>query len=35
MAAKRTVASKEKCFFMNLSTKPRIKLLTGFDKTNF
>ena len=33
MAAKRTVASKEKCYFMNLSTKPRIKLLQDYFKT--
>ena len=33
MAAKRTVASKEKCYFMNLSAKPRIKLLQDYFKT--
>ena len=32
MAAKRTVSSKEKCYFMNLFTKPHIKLLQNYFK---
>ena len=32
MAANRIVSSKEKCYFMNLFTKPHIKLPQDYSK---